>query len=88
MCELSPCPFCGKQPELDVQTIRSDGRAWTFIWCKSVCGVKPHASGSADTFFYNSATHKSERYRTNEEATLIATEHAVKRWNTRKVDGK
>lgn len=83
--ELKPCPFCGKAPKLDAPEMRS-GTAWAYIRCDSYCGVKPMASGSADTDYYDKPfgeKGKYVEYRTEQEAKDFALNLAKDRWNTR-----
>ena len=81
---LLPCPFCGGKAHIDIQGVRPGyNGAWTFITCR-YCVAKPHVAGSRDTGYYDCyKTHQYIRTKTDEEASNLATEEAIKGWNTR-----
>lgn len=83
--QVLACPFCGKPPRIDKPEMRS-GAAWAYVLCESYCGVKPMASGSANTHYFDKPFGEPgeyKRYRSEEEAKEFAMNLAVERWNKR-----
>lgn len=82
--KLLPCPFCGKQPEVDRQGFRTqyEPTAWTFIRC--TCRASPMVSGNVSTGYreYNRPWDWIET-KTREQAEQQSYDWAVKDWNTR-----
>ncbi len=83
------CPFCGGPAEIDEQGVRQNETvAWVFIRCKRRCPIKPMASGSRATGYYEDdfSTYGYGKWinlRSNEEAIEEAYKDALRDWNTR-----
>jgi hypothetical protein len=88
MTKLLPCPFCGVVPKLEERGVQSWGRgnlhdyAVTYIRCDH-CSLDSMSAG--DSYWRGNPIGGGEMktWRTHEEATKLATEKAVRIWNTR-----
>lgn len=83
---LKCCPFCGGDPEVDVQSPQVVTNSyWVFLRCKRRCRVGPVVGESCSTG-YHADRFKWDSWiptRTGQEAVNKAYESASRTWNTR-----
>ena len=83
--EIKPCPFCGSEPTVRVDTPDNMGygNVWAHCACYK-CEARPDVAACKATFEYSDKNpYKPVRFREDEEAMQLALREAINAWNKR-----
>jgi hypothetical protein len=84
MPQFLGCPFCGRQPEIEINASASwDGGVWAWLRCNCL-EVPQHRGVHRSSHRYENYPYgPMVRYRSDDEAAQDAVNDLAKYWNTR-----